>query len=109
MIRKSLIIAWIITMIWIASLLDGCKNVEVSKTLKVGTYPLNTVIRVQDNICLMPNGEAMNGVTRYNTGKPADSTICVSLKSDDPHRTAQHELCHACHLATGADVKVVDR
>ena len=88
----------------------ACANIGgVNKQLTVGTYPLNTVIRVQDNICLMPNGEAMNGVIRYDTSRPVDSTICVSLKSDDPHRTATHELCHACHLATGVDVKKVDK
>ncbi len=89
----------------------ACANIDGgSKTLKVGTYPLNTVITVQDDICIMLDGKTKkNGVIYYNTGWPAKSTICVSLKSDDPHRTAQHELCHACHLATGADVKVIDR
>jgi hypothetical protein len=49
------------------------------------------------------DGVKVNGVTKYNTVVRSISTICVSLKSDDPERTLLHELDHAWRNAVGLD------
>ncbi len=87
--------------------LDGCEEPK-TVIIKNGTYRLVTNITVQDE-WLQIGDKNVNGRIKYNVKNPSYSTIHLSQMSDDIHRTAIHELCHACHNATGADVKVIDQ
>jgi hypothetical protein len=71
----------------------------------IGEFKLYTTITVQEDMCLMPDGEEVYGVTRYNTVVRSISTICVSLKSDDPEMTLKHEMDHAWRNALNLDPK----
>jgi hypothetical protein len=71
-------------------------------TPPIGEYKLYATITVQQDWCMM-DGEKVNGVIEYNTVVRSVSKICVSLKSDDPERTLQHELSHAWRNAVGLD------
>ena len=56
------------------------------------TYLYNSV---SEDWCYMPGKKTkMNGVKSYNTLVRSILTICVSLKSDEPERTLQHDLEH---------------
>lgn len=75
----------------------------------LGEYKLYTTITVQEDLCAMPDGTLVNGVTRYNTQVRSVSTICVSLQSDDPQRTMNHELEHAWRNSVSLDAKELNQ
>ena len=75
----------------------------------VGEFKLYTTITVQEDMCIMPDGTEVNGWTKYNTYVRSVSEICVSLQSDDPERTLQHELAHAWRNAVGLDPKALQQ
>ena len=72
---------------------------------QTGEYKLYTTIQVQEDMCVIPDGTEVNGWTKYNTYVRSVSDICVSLQSDDPERTMNHELEHAWRNAVGLDAK----
>ena len=80
-------------------ILAGC--VQSPPPLETGEYKIYSTVTVQDDWCYMPDGSRANGVVQYNTKVRSVSTICISLKSDDPERTLLHELTHAGRNAIG--------
>jgi hypothetical protein len=54
----------------------------------------------------MPNGEKVNGWTKYNTQVRSYATICISKKSDDIRRTFKHEFEHASLNAVGEEALI---
>jgi len=80
-------------------ILAGC--VQSPPPLETGEYKVYSTVTVQDEWCYMPDGSRANGVVHYNTRVRSISTICVSLRSDDPERTLRHELAHAGRNAIG--------
>ena len=81
----------------------GCSPTQPNIT--TGEYLLHTNVMITEDWCYMPDETKVNGYTTYNTWVRSLSTICVSLKSDDPHRTLQHELDHAWRNAVGLDAR----
>jgi len=74
--------------------------------IATGEFKLYTTVVVTEDWCYMPDKQTkVNGVTNYNTQVRSVSTICVSLKSNDPERTLQHELDHAWRNAVGLDAR----
>jgi hypothetical protein len=70
----------------------------------VGSYKALVSITVQRDWCMM-DGEKVNGLILYNETTREFCVICVSLKSDDPERTMQHELSHCWRNMMGLDPK----
>jgi len=84
----------------------GCASPQ--QNIATGEFKLYTTVVVTEDWCYMPDKTTkVNGVTNYNTLVRSVSTICVSLKSDDPERTLQHELVHAWRNAVGLDARWV--
>ena len=80
-------------------ILAGC--VQSPPPLETGEYKFFSTVTVQDDWCYMSDGSRANGVVHYNTTVRSISTICISLRSDDPERTLSHELAHAGRNAVG--------
>ena len=84
----------------------GCSPPQPN--IATGEFKLYATVVVTEEWCYMPDNETkVNGTTTYNTNVRSISTICVSLKSDDPERTLQHELGHAWRNAVGLDARWV--
>ena len=77
----------------------GCTQVNLAP----GDYKIYATLTVQEGWCIMPDGEKVNGFTRYNTIVRSVSEVCISQKSDDMRRTMNHELEHVWLNATGND------
>ena len=76
--------------------------------ITTGEFKIYATVVVTEDWCYMPDNKTkVNGTTRYSTKINALSEICVSLKSDDPERTLQHELGHAWRNAMGLDARWV--
>lgn len=87
-------------------ILVGCSPPQPN--IATGEFKLYATVIVTDDWCYMPDNKTKaNGVTNYNTQVRSVSTICVSMKSDDPERTLQHELEHAWRNAVGLDARWV--
>jgi hypothetical protein len=97
-------LALMFALLIVGSLLWSCVTWK-DVTPPLGEFKLYTTITVQEDWCYM-DGVRVNGVIDYNTVVRSISTICVSLKSDDPERTLKHELDHAWRNAVGLDLKV---
>ena len=89
------IIFFIIALIALSQL--SCTQVNLSP----GDYKVYATITVQEDWCIMPDGEKVNGFTKYNTVVRAISEVCISQKSDDIRRTMNHEFEHVWLNATG--------
>ena len=84
----------------------GCSPPQPNIT--TGEFKIYATVVVTEDWCYMPDKiTKVNGATNYNTRVRSVSTICVSLKSDDPERTLQHELAHAWRNAVGLDARWV--
>ena len=84
----------------------GCSPPQPNIT--TGEFKIYATFVVTEDWCYMPDNKTkVNGATNYNTQVRSVSTICVSLKSDDPERTLQHELAHAWRNAVGLDARWV--
>ncbi len=83
----------------------GCA--ETQPNMAKGEFKLYTTVVITDDWCYMPDQTKVKGSTRYNSVVRSISTICVSLKSDDPERTLKHELDHAWRNAVGLDARWV--
>lgn len=82
----------------------GCSPPQPN--IATGEFKLYTTVVITEDWCYMPDKTTkVNGVTNYNTQVRSVSTICVSLKSDDPERTLKHELDHAWRNAVGLDAR----
>ena len=87
-------------------ILVGCSPPQPN--IATGEFKLYATVIVTEDWCYMPDNKTKaNGVTNYNTQVRSVSTICVSMKSDDPERTLQHELEHAWRNAVGLDARWV--
>jgi hypothetical protein len=76
--------------------------------IATGEFKLYTTVVVTEDWCYMRDKTTkVNGVINYSNQVRSVSTICVSLKSDDPERTLQHELDHAWRNAVGLDARWV--
>lgn len=84
--------------------LAACAAPQIPDLMSAGQYKIYATVVVTEDWCYMPDNTRVNGVTRYNQVVRSVSEICVSLKSDDPQRTLQHELEHAWRNAVGTDV-----
>ena len=77
------------------------------QNITTGEFKLYATVVITDDWCYMPDKTKVKGATRYNTVVRSISTICVSMKSDDPERTLKHELDHAWRNAVGLDARWV--
>jgi hypothetical protein len=84
----------------------GCSPPQPN--IATGEFRIYATVIVTEDWCYMSDNKTkVNGTTRYITKVRAISEICVSLKSDDPERTLQHELGHAWRNAVGLDARWV--
>jgi hypothetical protein len=82
----------------------GCSATQPD--IATGEFKLYTTVVVTEDWCYMPDQKTrVNGSTTYSPQVRWFSTICVSLKSDDPGRTLKHELDHAWRNAVGLDAR----
>jgi hypothetical protein len=88
--------------------LISCGPTWKEVTPHVGTYKAVVSITVQEDWCIM-DGEKVNGLILYNETTREFCVICVSLKSDDPERTMQHELDHCFRIMMGMDPKAMNQ
>jgi hypothetical protein len=73
-----------------------------------GDYKALVSITVQNDWCRI-DGQAVNGFIRYNEAIRGVCVICVSLKSDSPERTMQHELDHCWRNMMGLDPEAMNK
>ncbi|MDG5466822.1 hypothetical protein P9J64_00645 [Deltaproteobacteria bacterium IMCC39524] len=84
----------------------GCSPPQ--QKITTGEFEIYATVIVTEDWCYMSDNKTkVNGTTKYFSNVKAFSQICVSLKSDDPERTLQHELAHAWRNAVGLDVRWV--
>ena len=102
-LKTVFISCFIIALIALSQISCVLKWKEITPPL--GEFKLYTTVTIQEDWCYMKDGQRVRGVIDYNTVVRSISTICVSLKSDDPERTLDHELRHAWRNAVGLDAK----
>jgi hypothetical protein len=103
---KATIVCFTIALIALSQISCGPTWPEV--TPHVGTYKAVVEITVQEDWCRI-DGQAVNGFIRYNEAIRGVCVICVSLKSDSPERTMQHELDHCWRNMMGLDPKAMNQ
>jgi hypothetical protein len=99
---KAAILCFTIALIALSQISCGPTWKEVTPPL--GQYKALVSITVQEDWCMI-DGQAVNGLILYNETTREFCVICVSLKSDDPERTMQHELSHCWRNMMGLDPK----